>query len=167
MNKLKGILIMILAVLIGVFGYLYLSGKYELSFPFKKVSDETAGWKEFTGATAYGDQYTFSIKYPKEWILSNSIRGGYELALDDCKIMAGSGGKGLEGAQIIKEDSIMVNGVSGVTETYVWPDNPNQEYTFSSLDKNNISYIFELSNPNKNKKCSDDFVGIVNTLEAK
>ena len=57
MNKLKGILIIIIVVLIGVFGYLYLSGKYELSFPLKSVSDETAGWRTYTN-----DKYEFEVK---------------------------------------------------------------------------------------------------------
>ena len=70
MNKLKGILIIILAVLIGVFGYLYLSGKYKPTGPLKKVSDETAGWKTYTN-----EKYGFEIKYPPNYNVSN-LRDG-------------------------------------------------------------------------------------------
>ena len=62
MNKFKGILIIILAVIIGIFGYSYLSGKYEPTGPLKKVSDETAGWKTYTNK-----EWGFSLKYPENY----------------------------------------------------------------------------------------------------
>ncbi len=67
MSKFKIALIIILVTLVGVFGYLYLSGKYKPTGPLKKVSDETAGWKTYTNT-----EYGFEFKYPNNWAVSES-----------------------------------------------------------------------------------------------
>ena len=81
MNKLKGILIIVLAVLIAGLGYLYLSGKYELSWPLKKVSDETAGWKTYTNK-----EYGFEFSYPEEFGEVITEVGNTSHDYEDCKI---------------------------------------------------------------------------------
>jgi len=121
-----------------------------------------AGWKNFNGHTAYGEQYTFSLQYPETWSLGES-RGGPALIYGKCTIVPGAGGHGMEGYPAPKIEFTTVDGLKATIQT--WAMTGSDTLVNAQVMNGNDDYIFDLNYPGGQNQCLKDFMDILNTVK--
>lgn len=133
-----------------------------VNIKFVNIVTIMLGWKYYSGHTAYGEQYTFSLQYPENWSLGE-FNGSKALIKGKCAIVPGAGGHGMEGYPVPKVEYAIVDGLKATIQT--WSLAGSDALVNTQIMSGNNDYIFDLNYPSGQTQCLIDFKNILNTVK--